>query len=161
MKFEGENFGSFIFKDEYLRDMFWVLPIVLLAIFFHYNLEHNSIYRMIMALILLGGGVYFIFNAFKKAKPDENEDEKIEKRKIFLPLFLLILASIFAAKSFQGITGRYFSYIMLILGIIFVISEFYRRKKIKGNKNFGSEFYYVSIMVFVMLCLSLLQFLGM
>ena len=136
-KVEGENFSSFIRRDECLREMIWVLPIGLLALFIHYYLEHNSVYKIIMSLMLLALGIYFINSAFKKVRSDEIGDEKIEKKKVVLPLFLFMLASVFVAKSFQVIAAPYFLYVMLLLSVIFIIGEFNRKEKVDGKKKFN------------------------
>jgi hypothetical protein len=159
-KVEEENFSSFIRRDECLKEIIWVLPIGLLALFIHHSLERNSIYKIIMSLILLALGIYFINSAFKKVRLDKTGNEKIEKRKVVLPLFLFMLASVFVAKSFQLIAAPYFLYIMIILGVIFIIGEYNRKEKIDGKKKFNSELIYMSVNVFLMLFLTLLRFLG-
>ncbi len=124
---DKESFASFLKKDNDFKGFLIVLPIFLIACSVHYSFDHSSVYKIIMSALLLILGVSFLIQSVKgKFSKNENGqddlDEKIEWKKIALPIFVLSLTLIFFTKSVQNVTGSYFKYLSLFWGLIVGVS---------------------------------------
>lgn len=156
------SFLQYAKKDEDLKFLAWLLPLVLVASILNSTFKNNLYYKFIMCFISAVTGIYFIFKAIvskDKSPASENSEDKKTKWFIIVPVvFLYFLVLIFLSKSSIALlTPIKFLYLLaLLLGGYFIGVYFYSRMKSKKINSSGT--FYKNLLLFVVILVIL--FLG-
>lgn len=154
------KFASFLKKDDTLRDLSWILPVVLGSAVANSVFRNNITYE-ITILVLTGIlGVLFGVTAFRKKKDTSEVEDIVNRKKLLITilLFAVFTIEIFWSKFFTRlITPIYSIYMMAI--ILLLVLGFGIQKHLRNGKPIKTipGFYYLLVLLFFNVAVMLLN----